>query len=91
MFLANNELNYFFDILADCVGSAFNYISAMQCPNCRQLENGNWLFASGICSSVHEHMDDFVTPEEMYNMNYPDMVNFDAEMKNASFQFFFIQ
>ncbi|OMO71604.1 Zinc finger, RING-type [Corchorus capsularis] len=26
----------------DCIGSAFNATGNMQCPNCRQLENGQW-------------------------------------------------
>ncbi|KAK2645842.1 hypothetical protein Ddye_021037 [Dipteronia dyeriana] len=27
----------------DCIGSAFNVVGIMQCPNCRQIENGEWL------------------------------------------------
>ncbi|KAL5782285.1 hypothetical protein ACOSP7_007314 [Xanthoceras sorbifolium] len=26
----------------DCIGSAFNMSGIMQCPNCRQVENGEW-------------------------------------------------
>ncbi|CAL5000854.1 unnamed protein product [Urochloa decumbens] len=31
----------------DCIGSAFNAKGAMQCPNCRKIEKGRWLYASG--------------------------------------------
>ncbi|TKW34070.1 hypothetical protein SEVIR_2G281000v4 [Setaria viridis] len=27
----------------DCIGSAFNARGLMQCPNCRNIEDGNWL------------------------------------------------
>lgn len=29
----------------DCIGSVFNAKGAMQCPNCRDVENGEWRFA----------------------------------------------
>ncbi|KAL6900963.1 hypothetical protein ACP4OV_005639 [Aristida adscensionis] len=31
----------------DCIGSAFNAKGTMQCPNCRKIEKGRWLYASG--------------------------------------------
>ncbi|KAL2633494.1 hypothetical protein R1flu_004973 [Riccia fluitans] len=31
----------------DCIGSAFNAKGAMQCPNCRHVEDGQWLYANG--------------------------------------------
>ncbi|KAL6646263.1 hypothetical protein ACP70R_017871 [Stipagrostis hirtigluma subsp. patula] len=31
----------------DCIGSAFNAKGAMQCPNCRKIEKGRWLYSSG--------------------------------------------
>lgn len=31
----------------DCIGSAFNVKGAMQCPNCRHVEHGQWLYATG--------------------------------------------
>eukprot|EP00250_Pteridium_aquilinum_P003391 c13704_g1_i1 orf=134-1201(+) len=37
----------------DCIGSAFNAKGAMQCPNCRQVEGGQWLFASGCYLQQH--------------------------------------
>ncbi|KAK3189583.1 hypothetical protein Dsin_029144 [Dipteronia sinensis] len=30
-------------LFTDCIGSAFNAAGIMQCPNCRQIENGEWL------------------------------------------------
>lgn len=27
---------------SDCIGSAFNIKGAMECPNCREMENGLW-------------------------------------------------
>ncbi|KAH7431455.1 hypothetical protein KP509_08G049000 [Ceratopteris richardii] len=37
----------------DCIGSAFNAKGAMQCPNCRQVEEGQWLFSSGCYLQQH--------------------------------------
>ncbi|XP_057956927.1 E3 ubiquitin-protein ligase RFI2-like [Malania oleifera] len=31
----------------DCIGSVFNVRGSMQCPNCRDVENGEWRFADG--------------------------------------------
>jgi hypothetical protein len=31
----------------DCIGSAFNAKGAMECPNCRRVEDGNWLMLGG--------------------------------------------
>lgn len=28
--------------MTDCIGSAFNVSGVMQCPNCRNIENGEW-------------------------------------------------
>ncbi|KAF8653859.1 hypothetical protein HU200_061988 [Digitaria exilis] len=36
----------------DCIGSAFNAKGAMQCPNCRKIEKGRWLYASGQLPSA---------------------------------------
>nr|CAB3473103.1 unnamed protein product [Digitaria exilis] len=35
----------------DCIGSAFNAKGIMQCPNCRKIEMGNWIYANGSRSS----------------------------------------
>lgn len=43
----------------DCIGSAFNIKGKMQCPNCRKVEKGRWLYASGSTNSSSElSMDD---------------------------------
>ncbi|KAH9330065.1 hypothetical protein KI387_002173, partial [Taxus chinensis] len=33
----------------DCIGSAYNAKGMMQCPNCRDVEDGQWLYANGGC------------------------------------------
>ncbi|CAN1355930.1 E3 ubiquitin-protein ligase IPI1 [Linum perenne] len=38
----------------------------MQCPNCRKIEKGQWLYANG-CRSVPEiNMDDWTHDEDVY-------------------------
>ena len=39
------QCSYF--LFSDCIGSAFNAKGAMQCPNCRQVEGGQWLYSGG--------------------------------------------
>jgi len=55
------ELNTFF--LPDCIGSAFNAKGAMQCPNCRKIEKGRWLYASGHRPSADIDMGGWVTSD----------------------------
>ena len=47
----------------DCIGSAFNAKGVMQCPKCRKIEKGNWLYANGSHPSqdpnIDEHDEDF--------------------------------
>lgn len=31
-----------FPFSSDCIGSAFNVKGVMECPNCREIENGVW-------------------------------------------------
>lgn len=58
----------------DCIGSAFNMKGAMQCPNCRKIERGRWLFANGSARSFPEFsMDDWTPDEETYDFNYSEM------------------
>ncbi|KAL9228193.1 hypothetical protein vseg_003800 [Gypsophila vaccaria] len=58
----------------DCIGSAFNMKGMMQCPNCRKIEKGQWLYASGSTNSSPElSMDDWAIE------NYPFFLSF-AEM-----------
>ncbi|TVU04837.1 hypothetical protein EJB05_47973 [Eragrostis curvula] len=47
----------------DCIGSAFNAKGAMQCPNCRKIEKGRWLYASGHRPSPDIDMGSWVTGE----------------------------
>ncbi|XP_039834616.1 E3 ubiquitin-protein ligase RFI2-like [Panicum virgatum] len=56
----------------DCIGSLFNAKGTMQCPNCRNIEEGNWLsantippstdsnsgFGNGVPSETHEVLID---------------------------------
>lgn len=58
----------------DCIGSAFNMKGMMQCPNCREIENGRWLYASGSTNSSPEPGMDDVNVD-----NYPFYFTF-AEM-----------
>lgn len=61
-------------LYTDCIGSAFNVKGAMQCPNCRKVERGQWLFASGSTSSLPEFvMDDWIPSD--YALNYTEMVS----------------
>eukprot|EP00850_Spirogloea_muscicola_P022985 SM000322S12502 [mRNA] locus=s322:10718:20731:+ [translate_table: standard] len=40
-----------------CIGSAFNAKGSMQCPNCRQVEQGHWLFAASAPSlDLHDEL-----------------------------------
>lgn len=50
-------------LLPDCIGSAFNAKGAMQCPNCRKIEKGRWLYASGHRASVDIDMGGWVTSD----------------------------
>ncbi|XP_057460702.1 E3 ubiquitin-protein ligase RFI2-like [Actinidia eriantha] len=52
----------------DCIGSAFNMKGAMQCPNCRNIEKGRWLYASGSTCSFPEFSD-----EDPYELSYSEM------------------
>ncbi|XP_065861337.1 E3 ubiquitin-protein ligase RFI2 [Euphorbia lathyris] len=58
----------------DCIGSAFNMKGAMQCPNCRKVEKGQWLYANGSTRTVPEiSMDDWIPDEDFYDLGYSEM------------------
>ncbi|KAK2990627.1 hypothetical protein RJ640_019907 [Escallonia rubra] len=58
----------------DCIGSAFNMKGAMQCPNCRKVERGQWLFANGSPRTPPElGLDDFISNENPYELNFAEM------------------
>lgn len=60
---------------ADCIGSAFNMKGAMQCPNCRRIEKGQWLYANGSTRSLPElSMEDWIPDEDFYDLSYSEMV-----------------
>ncbi|CAL9083661.1 unnamed protein product [Musa acuminata subsp. burmannicoides] len=56
----------------DCIGSAFNAKGAMQCPNCRKVEKGRWLYANGNHSSADFDIDGWVT-EDIYDLGYSEL------------------
>ncbi|XP_010909243.1 E3 ubiquitin-protein ligase IPI1 [Elaeis guineensis] len=56
----------------DCIGSAFNAKGAMQCPNCRKVEKGRWLYANGHCSSSEFDFDGWIT-EDIYDLGYSEL------------------
>jgi hypothetical protein len=60
---------------SDCIGSAFNVKGAMQCPNCRKIEKGQWLYANGCRSLPEFTMDDWAHDEDLYDLSYSEMVN----------------
>ncbi|XP_058077072.1 E3 ubiquitin-protein ligase IPI1-like [Magnolia sinica] len=57
----------------DCIGSAFNAKGLMQCPNCRKIEKGQWLYANGYRSFQEFSMDDWTHDEDLYDLSYSEM------------------
>lgn len=57
----------------DCIGSAFNIKGAMQCPNCRKIEKGQWLYSNGNRSVPEFNMDDWTQDEDLYDLSFPEM------------------
>ncbi|XP_065852414.1 E3 ubiquitin-protein ligase RFI2 [Euphorbia lathyris] len=57
----------------DCIGSAFNIKGAMQCPNCRKIEKGQWLYANGCRSLPEFSMDDWAHDDDLYDLGYSEM------------------
>ncbi|XP_039028082.1 E3 ubiquitin-protein ligase RFI2-like isoform X2 [Hibiscus syriacus] len=57
----------------DCIGSAFNIKGAMQCPNCRKIEKGQWLYANGNRSYPEFIVDDLTHDEDLYDLSYSEM------------------
>lgn len=46
----------------------------MQCPNCRKIEKGQWLYANGCRTFPEFNMDDLTHDEDLYD-SYSEMVN----------------
>lgn len=62
----------------DCIGSAFNMKGAMQCPNCRKVEKGCWLYSNDSNRPVPAYnIDDWATEwnpdEEPYDIAFPEL------------------
>lgn len=57
----------------DCIGSAFNAKGMMQCPNCRNVEKGNWLNGNGNCILPSFNMDEWTHDDELYDLNFLEM------------------
>ncbi|KAE8685006.1 RING/U-box superfamily protein isoform 2 [Hibiscus syriacus] len=57
----------------DCIGSAFNIKGAMQCPNCRKIEKGQWFYASGSRSHPEFSVDEFTHDEDLYDLSFSEM------------------
>ena len=59
----------------DCIGSAFNVKGVMQCPNCRKVEKGQWLYADGHRPYPELNIDDLVNDDEVYELSYSEAVS----------------
>lgn len=58
----------------DCIGSAFNTKGTMQCPNCRKVESGRWLFADGSAHAFSETgARDWMPNEGPHDLSYSRM------------------
>ncbi|XP_047313231.1 E3 ubiquitin-protein ligase RFI2-like [Impatiens glandulifera] len=57
----------------DCIGSAFNVKGSMQCPNCRKIEKGQWLYANNPPPFHDQSMDDWVHDDDFYDHGYTEM------------------
>ena len=47
----------------------------MQCPNCRKIEKGNWLYANGSRAAHDVNMDEWAHDEDLYDVSYTDVVH----------------
>ncbi|XP_017254653.1 E3 ubiquitin-protein ligase IPI1 isoform X1 [Daucus carota subsp. sativus] len=57
----------------DCIGSAFNAKGAMQCPNCRETERGQWLYSNGSRSHAGFNIEDLVHDANPYDSSNATM------------------
>ncbi|KAK1388456.1 E3 ubiquitin-protein ligase RFWD3 [Heracleum sosnowskyi] len=57
----------------DCIGSAFNVKGAMQCPNCRKIEKGQWLYSNGSRPYAEFNMEDWAHDEDLYDLSHSEM------------------
>uniref|UniRef100_A0A7N0VM52 Uncharacterized protein n=1 Tax=Kalanchoe fedtschenkoi TaxID=63787 RepID=A0A7N0VM52_KALFE len=45
----------------------------MQCPNCRKIEKGQWLYANGSRAFPEFNMDGWAHDEDLYDFSYSEM------------------
>lgn len=57
----------------DCIGSAFNAKGAMQCPNCRHVEHGQWLYANGCRPYEEFTVEDLPNDDYLYDLHHTEM------------------
>lgn len=74
----------FLSLSSDCIGSAFNIKGAMQCPNCRKIEKGQWLYANGCRPFPEFSMEDWTHDEDLYDLSYSEMVSKDVSCRLSS-------
>lgn len=46
----------------------------MQCPNCRKIEKGQWLYANGLRSNPEFSVDDLTHDDDIYDLSFSEMV-----------------
>lgn len=61
----------------------------MQCPNCRKIEKGQWLYANGSRSLPEFSMEDWNHDEDLYDLSYSEMVKSFPFLNFFSVYFFF--
>ncbi|KAL3638289.1 E3 ubiquitin-protein ligase rfi2 [Castilleja foliolosa] len=45
----------------------------MQCPNCRKIEKGQWLYANGRSPLPEFSFEDLAHDEDLYDLSYSEM------------------
>lgn len=68
----------------DCIGSAFNAKGIMQCPNCRTIEMGNWLYANGFRASQDVNNDEWGY-DDLYDAGHSDLATFVVSERLSNF------
>lgn len=71
----------FFIFVSDCICSAFNAKGLMQCPNCRNVEEGKWLYANSYNCPPEVSMDEFTHEEEISTLNSLELVKLVVYLK----------
>lgn len=57
----------------DCIGSAFNVKGVMECPNCREVEKGCWLYANGPHTPCDVSMGERIHDGELSTFHHLEM------------------